>query len=52
MPVIQRSGQQDFFAGCQYPRLNRKDAPETIQASREFASLCPETAVCMVKKLV
>lgn len=43
---------REFFAARGYQVINRRDAPEALQASREFASLCPDTAVCMVKTLV
>jgi amino-acid N-acetyltransferase len=41
----------DFFPKLGFSRCQRADAPPTVQATTEFASLCPVTAVCMVKKL-
>lgn len=43
---------RDFFAVRGYQAINRHEAPEAVRSSQEFASLCPESAVCMVKKLV
>lgn len=39
----------DFFPKFGFTRCQRDDAPEEIRATEEFASLCPSTAVCMVK---
>lgn len=36
-----------FFAKLGFSTRNRKDAPEGINTSKEFRSLCPDTAVCM-----
>jgi amino-acid N-acetyltransferase len=41
----------EFFAQRGYRRIERKDAPAALQASREFSTLCPSTATCMVKPL-
>ena len=41
----------DFFARRGYRRIERRDAPAPLQASREFAALCPSSATCMVKAL-
>ena len=41
----------DFFPKLGFDRCQRADTPATIQATVEFASVCPATAVCMVKKL-
>lgn len=38
-----------FFAASGFIQLDREDAPERIRQSREFAALCPATAVLMVK---
>ncbi len=40
----------DFFASLGFARLDRADAPEGIRASREFASICPGSSVCMSRK--
>lgn len=37
----------DFFAALGFARLARSAAPPAIQASREFASVCPGTSVLM-----
>jgi len=42
---------QEFFAKRGYHAIARKDVPPTIQASAEFMSLCPASAVCMRKQL-
>ncbi len=41
----------DFFSKRGYQSINRSHVPEPVRATREFQSLCPETAVCMVKYL-
>lgn len=41
----------DFFARHGYRRIERREAPAPLQASREFSALCPSTATCMVKAL-
>lgn len=41
----------DFFAAADFTRITRDAAPANIRATSEFASLCPETAVCMMKPL-
>ena len=40
-----------FFAARGYLRSERSTAPDSIRATGEFASLCPVTAVFMVKRL-
>jgi len=40
-----------FFAKRGYQRTDRGAAPAELQETAEFQSLCPEGAVCMVKKL-
>ena len=42
---------ENFFAGRGYQKADRKSAPDAIQETTEFKSLCPETAVCMKKHL-
>ena len=42
---------KDFFAKQGYLELDRDQAPEGIQATREFKDLCPDTAVCMYREL-
>jgi amino-acid N-acetyltransferase len=41
----------DYFAKRGYETTNRSSAPGAIQETTEFKSLCPESAVCMVKRL-
>ena len=41
----------DFFAAAAFIRVSRDAAPASIRATSEFAKLCPETAVCMMKLL-
>jgi len=36
-----------FFARLGFMRIERSAAPEAIQASSEFAAVCPASAVCM-----
>ncbi len=40
-----------FFARRGYEKIARADAPAALQASHEFATLCPASAVCMRKEL-
>jgi len=40
-----------FFEGRGFARIGRLSAPDTVQASSEFAFLCPDTAVAMVRGL-
>ena len=41
----------DFFARHGYRAIERSRAPEDLQASEEFRSLCPSAAICMAKNL-
>jgi N-acetylglutamate synthase-like GNAT family acetyltransferase len=43
---------ESFFASEGYVRVDRNTVPAPVQASAEFRSLCPATAVCMTKKLM
>jgi N-acetylglutamate synthase-like GNAT family acetyltransferase len=36
-----------FFAHMGWRLRARSDAPQNVQASAEFASLCPSSAICM-----
>lgn len=38
-----------FFARRGYGVVDRSAAPESLQRSSQFASICPASAVCMVK---
>jgi amino-acid N-acetyltransferase len=40
-----------FFAGQGYARTDRNAVPAAMQATQEFQSLCPATAVCMRKPI-
>lgn len=40
-----------FFPKIGWSNTDRKVVPESIAASSEFASVCPSTAVCLMKKL-
>ena len=40
-----------FFEKCGYKKTARDSAPTGIQGTAEFQSLCPASAVCMVKHL-
>ena len=41
----------DFFPKLGFNVIDRDRVPRAIQATEEFASICPSTAVCMVKTL-
>jgi amino-acid N-acetyltransferase len=41
----------DFFPKLEFSVIDRDRVPRAIQATEEFASICPATAVCMVKTL-
>jgi amino-acid N-acetyltransferase len=41
----------DFFARQGFRTIERGSAPEDMQASEEFRSLCPSSAICMDKNL-
>ena len=40
-----------FFASLGYTETNRQQVPAAIQATAEFATICPSSAVCMVKRV-
>jgi amino-acid N-acetyltransferase len=42
---------QSFFAARGYQAIARDRVPEAIAATREFAAICPATAVLMTKQL-
>jgi amino-acid N-acetyltransferase len=42
----------DFFARRGYCAIGRTSAPDDMQASEEFRSLCPDSAICMAKNLI
>jgi arsenate reductase/amino-acid N-acetyltransferase len=45
------SSAEPFFARLGFARVSRADVPSDVAASREFASLCPSTAIVMRKPL-
>ena len=44
-------GAEGFFTRIGYVIVDRKDAQKPIQETEEFASLCPSSSICMVKRL-
>jgi len=42
---------ESFFERLGYRRVDRMQAPASIQSTREFASLCPVNSVFMIKRL-
>jgi amino-acid N-acetyltransferase len=42
---------EEFFAARGYQVIDRSQAPPEVQASQEFRSLCPSSAICMIKNL-
>jgi amino-acid N-acetyltransferase len=40
-----------FFIRLGYQTIMRENAPEPVQDTAEFRSICPDSAVCMFKKL-
>jgi N-acetylglutamate synthase-like GNAT family acetyltransferase len=42
---------QDFFTRLGYAAVARDEAPPAIRATRQFSSLCPDTAAVMRKRL-
>jgi len=40
-----------FFEGRGYQHVARADVPPAVQASTQFAELCPASAACMAKSL-
>jgi len=41
----------DLFDRHGYERISRAKAPEAVRHSEEFRTLCPDSAVCMLKRL-
>jgi amino-acid N-acetyltransferase len=41
-----------FFDAAGYERASRDDAPADVRSCRQFAVLCPSTAICMRKRLL
>jgi hypothetical protein len=44
-------GLELYFEHRGYRRIDRAQAPPSIQSTREFASLCPASSVFMIKRL-
>jgi len=42
---------EPYFEHRGYRRINRSQAPPSIQSMREFASLCPSSSAFMIKRL-
>ena len=42
---------EEFFSKLGFKNIERNSVPSEIQSTKEFRSLCPETAVCMVKNI-
>jgi amino-acid N-acetyltransferase len=42
---------EPFFERLGYRRVDRRDAPLSIQSTREFADLCPASSTFMIKPL-
>ena len=40
-----------FFERAGYERVSRDDVPGDVRLCRQFAALCPSTAMCMRKRL-
>jgi N-acetylglutamate synthase-like GNAT family acetyltransferase len=42
---------EGFFSKLGFNKVDRNNVPAAIQSTEEFRSLCPATAVCMVKNI-
>lgn len=42
---------EPYFAHRGYRRIDRSEAPPSIQSTREFAGLCPSRSAFMIKRL-
>lgn len=42
---------EGFFSKLGFNKIERNAVPDSIQSTEEFRSLCPATAVCMVKNI-
>jgi amino-acid N-acetyltransferase len=40
-----------FFTHLEYQTIGRENAPEPVQETTEFQSICPACAVCMCKQI-
>ncbi len=41
----------DFFAGLGYAVRDRATVPDAVRASRQFSSICPDSATVMAKRV-
>jgi amino-acid N-acetyltransferase len=41
---------KDFFLKKGFELIERKDVPESVKASAEFSSICPASAIVMVRR--
>ncbi|KVS26318.1 arsenic resistance N-acetyltransferase ArsN2 [Burkholderia cepacia] len=41
----------DYFTAIGYQKFDRNFVPDELQATSQFASLCPASAICMIKNL-
>lgn len=51
MLVLLTQTAEKFFRQRGYDVVDRAHAPDEVKASAEFRSLCPASAICMVKRL-
>ena len=42
---------EGYFAALGFKRIERSEAPAQIQATTQFRSLCPKSAVCMARDI-
>jgi N-acetylglutamate synthase-like GNAT family acetyltransferase len=42
---------ETYFEHRGYRRIDRAEAPSSIQSTRQFANLCPSSSACMIKRL-
>jgi amino-acid N-acetyltransferase len=42
---------EGFFSKEGFKKIAREQVPPSIKQTHEYSTLCPEDAVCMVKKL-
>ncbi|MGA2751207.1 MAG: arsenic resistance N-acetyltransferase ArsN2 [Verrucomicrobiota bacterium] len=42
---------EPYFAALEFKRIERADAPAQIQATSQFRSLCPKSAICMARDI-
>lgn len=43
---------ENYAAKSGFHKIDRASVPESIQATTEFKSLCPQSAVCMLKSIL